>query len=184
MSLGIFYFDLEAFINSFSQLIENAETEPVVGDPTLEKIEETLQNLAESDSKFDDVLMATALKNTVTSVLKSETTKKESPKPALPAPTSVLPPLRLAAPGEEKRQEIERLLKSLQTSVIHNYRDADIAAEEVSLKTVTNFPKGQILREKDDKSDKTLDERKREELKLEKLREELKRARLRSESGV
>lgn len=179
MSLGIFSFDLAAIINSLSNFIEVADDAPVTvaNDATLEKIEDVLEDLKTSDSKTEDILMAAALANTVTPIIANEnTTKKEAVKIA--PKTSV--PVRAVTLDDETRREIERLIKSLQTSVIHNYRDADIINETVSLNTVTNFPKRETPQRTDENADKIREEKRREDLRLENLRDDLKRARLKN----
>lgn len=179
MSLGIFSFDLAAIINSLSNFVELAETAPVVNEATLEKIEDVLQDVKAEDSKLDDILMAAALANTVTAVMANENTKKEPLKPVAPAPKTTAP-VRSVTLDEETRREIERLIKSLQTSVIHNYRDADIIDEAVSFNSVEDFPKREMPRESENREEKLSEDRKRENQKLEKLREDLNWARLKN----
>jgi hypothetical protein len=178
MSLGIFSFDLAAIINSLSNFIDVADDAPltVANDATLEKIEEVLEDLKTSDSKTEDILMAAALANTVTPIIANESAKKEAVKIA----PKTFVPVRAVTLDDETRREIERLIKSLQTSVVHNYRDADIIKETVSLKNVTDFPKRETPQRRDEKSDKIREERRREDLKLESLRDDLKRARLKN----
>ena len=183
MSLSIFSFDLAALINSLSNFIEITEAgnPPVNLETTLEKVEDVLQNsTASAESALDDVLMAAALNSTITSVMTAaEPVKKENP----PAKTPAVP-VRVSTLDEETRKEIERLIKSLQTSVTHNYRSSDIIDESVSLNRVANFPQ-RVLRENSEKKNENAEQdRKREAQKIELLREELKRAMLRNNSGV
>jgi len=182
MSLGIFSFDLAALINSLSDFIEISEPEILGAEnpESLEKTAEVLQNSAVSQAILDDVLMAAALNSTITSIITTERAKKETAAP--PAK-----PLVRAASGtldEETRREIEQLIKSLQTSVIYNYRSSDIIDETVSLNRVTNFPNREIPEDTETNIEKLREERERELRKLETLREELKRAMLKNSSDV
>jgi hypothetical protein len=186
MSFGIFSFDLAAIINSLSNLIEIGETESASASSkiSLEKTEDVLQNVTATDSIIDDVLMAAALTSAVTPIVSAtETAKTESSnektttsKPAARVPSATL--------DEETRKEIERLIKSLQISVVHNYKSTDIIDESVALKTVANFPKRKPRDESDDKKEAARQPHKSEEQKLERLREELKKAILRNNAGV
>src|SRR5215211_2603702 len=122
MSLGIFSFDLAAIINSLSNFIDisDAENLPAADEISLAKTEDVLQNASLSDSVIDDALMA-ALTSAVTSVISTsaEAAKSDIEKPASSKPSSRTTPAPL---DEETRKEIERLIKSLQTSIIHNYK--------------------------------------------------------------
>ena len=183
MSLGIFSFDLAALINSLSNFIEitEAETPPLIPETTLEKVEDVLQNsTASAESALDDVLMAAALNSTITSVMTTaEPVKKESAPEKPPAE-----PVRVSTLDEETRREIERLIKSLQTSVTHNYRSSDIIDESVSLDRVANFPQRKLRENSEKKNENDEQDRKSEARKLEMLRDELKRAMLKNNSGV
>src|SRR5215213_9529355 len=186
MSLGIFSFDLAAIINSLSNFIEVGETDnaPASREISLDKTEDVLQNVTVAESIIDNVLMAAALSSAVTpKISAAETVKTESSnktttttKPAVRAPSGTL--------DEETRKEIERLIKSLQISIIHNYKSTDIIDETVSLNTVANFPKRKLRDESDDKKEAVRQQKKSEERKLELLREELKKAILRNNAGV
>lgn len=183
MSLGIFSFDLAALINSLSNFIETSEQEniPANLETTLDKMEDVLQNsTATTDSKIDDILMAAALEGTITSVI-TENAKKENPAPLT---STSKPPVRVptVALDEETRKEIERLIKSLQTSVIHNYRSSDIIDETVSLNNARNFPHRNFREDSENKG--VEQERKREERKLELLRDELKKSIMKNNSDV
>jgi len=182
MSLGIFSFDLTALINSLSNFIETSEQEniPANLETTLDKMEDVLQNSTATDSKIDDILMAAALESTITSVI-TENAKKENPAPLT---STSKPPVRVptVALDEETRKEIERLIKSLQTSVIHNYRSSDIIDETVSLNNARNFPRRNFREDSENKG--VEQERKREERKLELLRDELKKSIMKNNSDV
>lgn len=184
MSLGIFSFDLEALMNSMSWYFEITEPEesPVENEVSLENAEEILEKMMVSDSKSVDVLMETALNNTVTSVISAQTAKEAAPTSSTskPAPPQVTVPKI----NEKARKELEDLLRSLQTSIIHNYRSSDIIDETVSLNNVANFPKREIPKDLDNNTEKIRDERKQQERKLELLRDDLKKAMLRNNSGV
>lgn len=182
MSLGIFSFDLAALINSLSNFIDisEPETAPVNPETTLDKTEDVLQNSTASaaDSKIDDILMAAALNSTITTVISVENTKNPAPlsstsKPPVPVPAVTL--------DEETRKEIERLIKSLQTSVIHNYQSTDIIDETVSLNNTRNFPRRNF---REDSEKGVEQERRSEEHKLELLREELKKSIMKNNSDV
>jgi hypothetical protein len=186
MSLGIFSFDLAAIIDSLSNFIETGEPEtaPSNNEISLDKTAAVLQNASAADSVIDDVLMAAALNSAVTSVISStEIVKKESTgEKNMTAKPTVRP-----APGtldEATRKEIERLIKSLQISVIHNYKSTDIIDESVSLNTVLNFPKRKLPDEPDNNSENVEQQKKREESKLLRLREELKKAILKNNAEV
>lgn len=182
MSLGIFSFDLAALINSLSDFIEITEQDniPANLETTLDKMEDVLQNSTVTDSKIDDILMAAALESTITSVI-TENAKKENPAPLT---STSKPPVRVPTVtlDEETRKEIERLIKSLQTSVIHNYRSSDIIDETVSLNNARNFPRRNFREDSENKG--VEQERKREERKLEMLREELKKSIMKNNSDV
>ena len=184
MSLGIFSFDLAALINSLSNFIDisEPETTPANLETTLDRTEDVLQNSsAVADSKIDDILMAAALDSAITSVISAGNTKN-------PAPLSSTPKLPVQVPvvtlDEETRKEIERLIKSLQTSVIHNYQSTDIISETVSLNNVQNFPRRNFREDSENKKEGVEQERKREEHKLELLREELKKSIMMNNSDV
>jgi|GEM_PF-6957399 len=185
MSLGIFSFDLAAIINSLSNFIDisDAENLPAADEISLTKTEDVLQNASLSDSVIDDVLMAAALTSAVTSVISTsaEAAKSDIEKPASSKPASRTTPTPL---DEETRKEIERLIKSLQTSIIHNYKSSDLIAETVSLNTVTNFAKRKPFKESDDNREALQHRKKRDEQRFEMLREELKKAILKNNSGV
>lgn len=183
MSVGIFSFDLAALINSLSNFLEVSETQnPVlIPETTLEKVENVLQNsTASAESALDDVLMAAALSSTITSVITTvEPIKKENPTEKTPPA-----PVRVSTLDDETRLEIERLIKSLQTSVTHNYRSSDIVDEAVSLNRVANFPKREQRENSEKRNENVEHDRKREAQKLELLRDELKKAILRNNTGV
>jgi hypothetical protein len=183
MSLGIFSFDLAAIIDSLSNFIEFDEPESTTasGEVSLDKTEDVLQNANVAAAIIDDVLVAAALNSAVTAVITSaETAKKEIPT------VKITPPVRTPAVklDEETRREIERLIKSLQTSVIHNYQSTDIIEEAVSLNNVANFPERKLREDSDDRREAVEQQKKREEHKLDLLREELKKAILKNNSDV
>ncbi len=184
MSLGIFSYDLAALINSLSNFIETTEQEniPANLETTLDKMEDVLQNSTlATDSKIDDILMAAALESTITSVIVTENTKKENPAPLT---STSKPPVRVPTVtlDEETKKEIERLIKSLQTSVIHNYQSTDIIGETVSLDNARNFPRRNFREDTENKG--VEQERKREERKLELLRDKLKKSIMKNNSDV
>lgn len=182
MSLGIFSFDLAALINSLSDFIEISEQEntPANLETTLDKVEDVLQNsTASADSKIDDILMAAALESTITSVISTENAKKENPAPLTSTSKPIAP---ISTLDEETRKEIERLIKSLQTSVIYNYQSTDIIDENVSLNNTRNFPRRNFREDSENKD--VEQERKRESFRLEMLREELKRSIMKNNSDV
>jgi hypothetical protein len=187
MSLGIFSFDLAAIINSLSNFIGTTEQfadEPVANESSLDKTTDILQNSPVAGSAITDILMADALKNVVTSIIsQTEPVKKETanPKIATPKPAIRIPSVTL---DDETKKEIERLIRSLQTSVIHNYQSTDIIDENVSLNNVANFPRREIPKDTENKADKIQEEKKREEGKLQSLRDELKKAMLKNNSEV
>jgi hypothetical protein len=181
MSLGIFSFDLAAIINSLSNLVEigEQETEPAIYEISLAKTEDVLQNATVAGSGIDDVLMSAVTSVISTAEIAGKDSADEKNAPSKPvARTS---PVTL---DEETRKEIERLIKSLQTSVIHNYKSTDIIDETVSLNNVANFPKGKLREDSDENSETAEQQKKMEEYKLELLRDELKKTILRSNSGV
>ena len=182
MSLGIFSFDLAAIINSLSNFIATDDASAAAAvEMSLYKTEDVLQMAAASDTLIDDVLMAAALTNAVTSVI-SEAAKRES---STESPAVQKTPARAAgALDEETRKEIERLIKSLQTSVIHNYKTTDMIDESVSLTTVSNFARRNLREDTDDRKESTERQKKSDEQRLETLREELKRAILKNNSDV
>ena len=180
MSLGIFSFDLAALINSLSDFIEISEQETIPAnlETTLDKTEDFLQNsTAPADSKIDDILMAAALDSTINSVISAENTKNPAPLSSTSKP--LVPTFAL---DEETRKEIERLIKSLQTSVIHNYRSTDMIDETVSLNNTRNFPRRNFREDSENKG--VEQEQKREEHKLELLRKELKKSIMKNNSDV
>lgn len=187
MSLGIFSYDLMALINSLSDFIEASEeidVDPADIDASLDKMTEVLQNTTGANSIIADALMATALENVVTTIISStENVKNETvtPKPPTPLPIVRVPSVTLDA---ATKKELEQMIKSLQTSVIHNYKSTDIIDESVSLKNVANFPRRNIREDSEKKPDTIQDEKKRDEKKLLLLREELKRAMMRNNSDV
>jgi hypothetical protein len=185
MSLGIFSFDLAALIDSLSCYIDFTEPEvfPAENEISLENAEEILQNTTAGDPKIDEFLMETALSSTVTSVISTQTVKKENPAP-LSSTTKPLAPVTSPTLDDKKRKQLEELIKSLQTSIVHNYRSSDIIDETVSLNNVTNFPKREIPKDTENKPEKLREERKREDRKLENLRDELKRAMFRNNIDV
>jgi len=179
MSLGIFSFDLAALINSLSNFIEISEQENIPSnlETTLDKMEDVLQNSTVTDSKIDDILMAAALESTITSVISNETAKNPAPL------TSTSKPLvPISTLDEETKKEIERLIKSLQTSVIHNYQSTDIIDETVTRNNTRNFPRRKFQEDSENRGIEQ--ERKREERKLELLREELKKSIMKNNSDV
>ena len=182
MSLGIFSFDLAAIINSLSNFIATDDASAAAAvEMSLYKTEDVLQMAAASDTLIDDVLMAAALTNAVTSVI-SEAAKRES---STESPAVQKTPARAAAAlDEETRKEIERLIKSLQTSVIHNYKTTDMIDESVSLTTVSNFARRNLREDSDDRKESIERQKKNDEQRLETLREELKRAILKNNSDV
>jgi low affinity Fe/Cu permease len=183
MSLGIFSFDLAALINSLSNFINISQPETVSADleTTLDKTEDVLQNstatTTAADSKIEDILMAAALDSTITSVISTENTKNPAPLTSTSKP--LVPTVTL---DEETKKEIERLIKSLQTSVVHNYQSTDIIDETVSLNNTRNFPRRNFREDSENKGAER--ERKSEEHKLELLREELKKSIMKSNSDV
>jgi len=183
MSLGIFSFDLEALISSLSCYFETAEPEPLpAGDETsLEKTEDVLEGVFAAEAKINDSLMAAAINSTVTSVMATETVKNPAPS----SPTTKTP-VRVPSPtlDERKKKELEDLIRSLQTSIVHNYRSTDIIDEMVSLNNVANFPKREIPKDLENSSDKLREQRKLEDRKLENLRDELRRAMIKNNSDV
>jgi len=182
MSLGIFSFDLAALINSLSDFIEISEQETAPANPetTLDKTEDVLQNsTAAADSKINDILMAAALESTITTVISAENTKNPAPLSSTTKPIVLVPTVTL---DEETRKEIERLIKSLQTSVIHNYQSTDIIDETVSLNNARNFPRRNLREDSENKGIEQ--ERKSREYKLELLREELKKSIMKNNSDV
>jgi hypothetical protein len=184
MSLGIFSFDLAAIIDSLSNFIEFDEPESTTasGEVSLDKTEDVLQNANAAAAIIDDVLVAAALNSAVTAVITSaETAKKEIPTVKITPPPVRTPAVKL---DEETRREIERLIKSLQTSVIHNYQSTDIIDEAVSLNNVANFPERKLREDSDDRREAVEQQKKREEHKLDLLREELKKAILKNNSDV
>jgi len=184
MSLGIFSFDLAAIIDSLSNFIEFDEPESTTasGEVSLDKTECVLQNANIAAAIIDDVLVAAALNSAVTAVITSaETAKKEIPTVKITPPPVRTPAVKL---DEETRREIERLIKSLQTSVIHNYQSTDIIEEAVSLNNVANFPERKLREDSDDRREAVEQQKKREEHKLDLLREELKKAILKNNSDV
>lgn len=186
MSLGIFSFDLAALINSLSNFIDISEQESASSnlETTLDKTEEVLQNstaAAATDSKIDDIMMAAALNSTITSVISAENTKKENPAPLSSTSKTIVPAVTL---DEETRKEIERLIKSLQTSVVHNYQSTDIIDETVSLNNARNFPRRNFREDSENKKEDARQQRKSEEHKLELLREELKKSIMKNNSDV
>lgn len=183
MSLGIFSFDLAAIIYSLSSFIATDDPQTAAAvEMSLYKTEEVLQIAAASETVIDDVMMAAALSSAVTSVI-SEAAKKESPTDKTPVSKPATPPKNTL--DEETRKEIERLIKSLQTSVIHNYQSTDMIDESVSLTTVSDFAKRRQPREDSDDRKETIERQKKtDEHRLEMLREELRRAIMRNNSDV
>lgn len=186
MSLGIFSFDLGAIIRSLSSYIDGTTQQtlppPAELKTTLDKIEDVLEKT--SDTKMDEALAATAIDNAVTSLITSDKDKKEIVSPKETQPSVPLPPARITF-DEATRKEIERLIKSLQTSVAHNYRSSDIIDEDVSLRRVANVPvRNQREEENSVEKDRAAQDRKRDQQKLEQLRDELKKAMLKNNSEV
>jgi low affinity Fe/Cu permease len=183
MSLGIFSFDLAALINSLSNFIDISQPETIPADleTTLDKTEDVLQNstATAAHSKIDDILMAAALESTITSVISTESTKNPAPLSSTSKP--LVPTVTL---DEETKKEIERLIKSLQTSVVHNYQSTDIIDETISLNNARNFPRRNFREDSESKKEGVRQERKSEEHKLEMLREELKKSILKNNSDV
>lgn len=186
MSLGIFSFDLAAIINSLSNFIDISETavdEPSNADTSLEKTSDILQNQAISESGIDDKMMAAALDNAVTAVIaQNEPMKKETIETKIAAP----PPIRLPSItlGEETKKEIEQLIRSLQTSVVHSYQSTDIIDETVSHNNAANFSKRKIAKDTENNRDNVQEVRKREESKFQRLRDQLKKEMLKNNSDV
>jgi len=186
MSLGIFSFDLAAIINSLSNFIDTGEPEIALAnsESSLAQTADVLQNAAAAESIIDDVLMAAALNSAVTAVI---STTKISPKEnSQEKNTSSKSPVRTPSVtlDAETRTEIERLIKSLQISVVHNYKSTDIIDETVSLNTVANFPHRKLREEPRERNEAVVQQKKREDFKLELLREELKKAILKNNSDV
>ncbi|HEY8561497.1 MAG TPA: hypothetical protein VIL74_14065 [Pyrinomonadaceae bacterium] len=185
MSLGIFSIDLAALINSLSDLIEVADPDPAQFETSLEKAEDVLQSVTATETIIDDVLMAAALSSAVTSVIAAaETAVKNEPDGQSAAPPKTAAQKKSAPLDEETRREIERLIKSLQTSVVHNYKSSDIIDETVSLNTIANFPKRKTGEEPGERRDAAAERKKSDERRLEMLRAELRRAMLRNNSSV
>ncbi len=182
MSLGIFSIDLAAIIRSLSDFVNIADQSgsPANIASAIDQVENILQDASDSDVKMDDIAIAAALEQTITSVLAAP---KEDPK----KPTAVVPqPVKPVQSGldEETRLEIERLIKSLQTSVVHNYRSSDMIDETVSLERVQHFPRRHENENSDDDDRKRTDERRRDDIRLQNLRDEFRREMLRNNSAV
>lgn len=178
MSLGIFSFDLAALIRSLENCFHAGETENGTLDSTLEKIESARENAAVT--AVEEVVIAAALNSAVRSVL-AATEKAPQAKP-VPKKT----PFRATAAGlgEETRKEIERLIKSLQASVIHNYKASDIIDEAISLNGCANFPKRTGRENSERKIEAIENDRRREERRLKMLRDELQKAVFRNNTCV
>jgi hypothetical protein len=183
MSLGIFSFDLQALIDSLSNYFSSTEPftdPPVINESSLDITAEILQNTTKSDAKSDEISMANALNNAVTSIiLLTEPMKKTTAEPVIPPPKPT--PVTL---DDETRKEIEQLIRSLQTSVIYNYQSTDIIDETVSLNNVANFPHREIPKDAEKSAEKLQEEKKRIENKLQLLRDDLKKAMLKNNTGV
>jgi hypothetical protein len=193
MSLGIFSFDLQALINSLTNMINTIETDvaPANEDTSLDRTAEVLQNTTVSDSKIDEAQMATALEKVITTVmLSAENAKKQSVElkttvsnSTVIAPKPLIKPMPVTL-DEATKREIEALIKSLQTSVIHNYQSTDIIDESVSLNNIANFKTKNIFDDSDDKKDNIQEQKKREETKLQMLQDDLRKARMKNNSEV
>jgi hypothetical protein len=177
MSLGIFSFDLAAMIDSLSNFLDLAATSPDESRSSLDKTEEVLQNA--SVEAIDGALMAainSANASVVSEILKKENlTEKTISNPAVRSLPVTL--------DEETRREIERLIKSLQTTVMHGYQSTDIIEETVACSNVVNFPRRKTS-EDPENTEEFVERRKTETRKLEVLREELKRAMMKNNSEV
>ena len=170
---------MAAIINSLSNFIATGEQETAPIKVSLDKTEDVLQNASAAvDSVIDDVLMAAALNNAVTNIISTKTEAIKSSPEKIPAPKPAA-----VAFDEETRKEIERLIKSLQTSVIHNYKSSDLIDETVSLNTIANFAQRK-RREDGGEREAVEQQKKRDERRLEILREELKRAILKHNRDV
>ena len=173
---------MAAIIYSLSNFIATDDAELAAAvETSLYKTEDVLQMAAASATVIDDRLMAAALSSAVTSFI-SEAAKKESPTEKPPVSKPATRPA--TALDEETRKEIERLIKSLQTSVIHNYKSSDMIDETVSLATVSNFARRDRREDSDDRQDAIERQKKTDEQRLEMLREELKKAILRNNTDV
>lgn len=182
MSLGIFSIDLAAIIRSLSEFVTLADQTGAPPDiaSAIDEVENLLQTASESDKKIDDVLIAAALEQTITSVLATADDKTKKPS------TVVSPPPKPTQNqlDEETRLEIERLIRSLQTSVVHNYRSSDIIDESVSLERVQRFPRRRENEDSEGGDRRRTDDRRRDEIRMQALRDEFKREMLKSNSAV
>jgi hypothetical protein len=181
MSLGIFSIDLAAIIRSLSDFVTLVDPSgsPANMASAIDQFEGILQDAADSEKKIDDVLIAAALEQTITSVMASAVDKTKNPEP-LPVPAK---PVQSHL-DDETRLEIERLIRSLQTSVVHNYRSSDIIDETVSLERVQRFPRRRENEDTDVVDRRRAEDRRRDELRMQSLREEFKREMLRNNSAV
>lgn len=180
MSLGIFSFDFAALIRSLENRIDSGSAEVAPLDETLENIENALEKMARDATAAAEALISAVLNSAVTPVI-AAAEKTPPANHVQKAPATRAGAVKL---DEETRKEIERQIKSLQTSVIHNYKTTDIIDEAVSLNSVANFPKPNGREKADRKAEAFENERKRDERKLEMLRDELKRAVLKNNSSV
>jgi hypothetical protein len=193
MSLGIFSFDLQALINSLTNMINTIQTDvaPANENTSLDRTTEVLQNTTVTDGKIDEAQMATALENVITTVMLSAENAKKEPvdtkttvsNSTVVAPKPLIKPMPVTL-DDKTKTEIEELIKSLQTSVIHNYQSTDIIDESVSLNNIVNFKSKNIFDDSDDKKDNVQEQKKREEIKLQLLQDELKKARMKNNSEV
>jgi hypothetical protein len=185
MGLGIFSFDLAAMIGGLPKFIEAPDPEipPPTNEVSPDAAEEIPQNASVAAFVIDDEMTAAALGRTVTFVIAApEIDKKQGPAPLPPTTYSTArAPLKT---DEEIQKEIECLIKSLQTSVIHNYKVTDMIDENSSIERTAKFPKRELREDRENKKESAEQEKKMEDRKSELLREEFKRLKLKKISNV
>jgi len=175
-------------------------------------LKEVLQEVSDSVQISEDVLKA-AIENiaqngdftemTITNNLQippaSELPENEIPPPSAPPKPNILtddagnsgigiymtPIIQTNEKmDEETRRAIEAIIRSLQTSVVHNYQSTDIIGEDVTLNNLSNSAKANKVRENDNRDQSVKDEKRRADRKNEELREDIRRAILKNNTKV
>ena len=198
MGLSIFSFDLAALINSLSQAadaIESVIDAPPLVFPTepaplptsaaaVIKAEETT-----TEAIIEDILLAASVSQAALSIISPDEALKKAPPaaestpvPAVPTPVAAPKPAAPKPLDEEYKKALEALIRSLQTSVVHAYQSADMINESVALKTLSDATRRSAPTAFETVSDRTGDEKKRREQKLDALRDELKKAMLKEQA--
>lgn len=184
MSLGIFSFDLNAWLDSLERYLDSTNEATLAEE--LPPIESTFDFDAPSSELFDEAAIKQALESAVTPILvptdsltqKPPETVKETIKPA-PMTPSVLAVQPVVTPrpslSPEARIEFERMMRTLQTQVVANYRDVDIADQDFGRRYVEDFPRRKPTGE-DEAAEVRRNDMRRDDERAERLRSELIRA--------